>query len=334
MAPALTSFYQPPDILAAIANDRNQPRLVKKTKAPRNIFRHVVDDAQPVRKTTFTSRSFALGTTQTGLPGPPAGPIDLVSWDLTWEGPDHEAKIVSCHPYVDPGRFSAFLSELPQDIGRGVPAAKPFLQFADRLYGASPYEQMMQHEAAAIILYRIPDDDDHRFVNLYLPRSTTWRQEGDVLFGDTGRCYVMIRLIGDSRWDSVRDAALIDGWYVHLRGDDVGIVIEAAERDGYDNLDTFASAFDTDAVDVSTWTTNHQVAYTTLTGARLSMTYNGAHQVDGAEINYSGWKLYDAPEAAAELNTGIIRFEHNGESLELDFGVDPNRELMPMRVIG
>ena len=124
MGPALTSFYEPPAILAAIADDRSARRIVKKTKAPRNIFRHVDTDATPVRKTTCTSRSFALGTTQTGLPGAPAGPIDLVSWDLTWEGPKHEAKIVSCHPYVDPGRFSAFLSELPQDIGRGVPAAQ------------------------------------------------------------------------------------------------------------------------------------------------------------------------------------------------------------------
>ncbi|MFT5377778.1 MAG: hypothetical protein ACI906_004618, partial [Candidatus Latescibacterota bacterium] len=118
MGPALTALYEPPEILAAIANDREAPRVVKKTKAPRTIFRHVDEDAGPVHKTTFTSRSYALGTTQTRLPGAPAGPIDLVSWDLSWEGPKHEAKIVSCHPYTDPARFSAFLSELPQDIGR------------------------------------------------------------------------------------------------------------------------------------------------------------------------------------------------------------------------
>ncbi len=338
MAPALTSFYQPPDMLAAIANDREQPRLVKKTKAPRNIFRHVVDDAQPVRKTTYTSASFALGTTQLGLPGAPAGPIDLVSWDLTWEGPDHEAKIVSCHPYVDTGRFSAFLSELPQDIGRGVPAAKPFLQFADRLYGASPYEQMMQHESAAIILYRIPADDQHPFVNLYLPRSTTWRHQGNVLFGDTGTCYVMIHLIGCSRWDSVRDAHFIDGWFVRLRGDGVGLVIEAAERTDYDSLAAFADAFDSGAVDLSNWpgkkAGQHQVGYTTLAGAHLHMTYDGTHQVNETPIDYAAWKLYDAPEASAEMNTGVIRLAHKGEALELDFGVDAQRPLMPMRVIG
>ncbi|MFP6647773.1 MAG: hypothetical protein VCF24_30060 [Candidatus Latescibacterota bacterium] len=334
MGPALTAAYEPPEILCAIANDRDRPRVVRKTKAPRSINRHVEREPQPVYKTTYTSRSFALGTTQTGLPGPPAGPIDLVSWDLTWEGPKHEAKIVSCHPYVDPGRFSAFLSELPQDIGRSVPSAKPYLQFADRLYGASPYEQMMQHESAAIILYRIPHDDRHPYVNLYLPRSTTWRQEGACLFGDTGTLFVMIGLIGDWRWDSVHDADYINGWFIRLRGDGVGLVIEASEKDAFDDLDAFSGAFETDAVDLSAWNDGQRVDYKMISGDRMEMTYDGDHRVNDEPIDYAQWNLYDAPEASAELNSGIIRFEHEDESLTLDFGVDPSRQMIPMRVVG
>ncbi len=334
MAPALTSFYQPPAILAAIANDRSKPRVVKKTKAPRNIYRHVHADAKPVYKTTYTSRSFALGTTQTGLPGAPAGPIDLVSWDLTWEGPKHEAKIVSCHPYVDPGRFSAFLSELPQDIGRTVPAAKPYLQFPDRLYGASPYERMMQHESSAIILYRIPADDQHPYVNVYLPRSTTWRQQDDLLFGDAGAFFVTLRLIGEARWDSVHDADFINGWILRLRGDNVGLVIEASEKEGHDDLDAFVSACSEGSVDLSEWATGNKVGYTTRTGDRLEMTYDGEHMINGEPIDYTRWKLYEAPEATAEMASGIIQFNHAGESLTLDFEVDPAREMIPMRVIG
>lgn len=334
MAPALTSFYQPPAILAAIANDRSKPRVVKKTKAPRNIYRHVHADAKPVYKTTYTSRSFALGTTQTGLPGAPAGPIDLVSWDLTWEGPKHEAKIVSCHPYVDPGRFSAFLSELPQDIGRTVPAAKPYLQFPDRLYGASPYERMMQHESSAIILYRIPADDQHPYVNVYLPRSTTWRQQDDLLFGDAGAFFVTLRLIGEARWDSVHDADFINGWILRLRGDNVGLVIEASEKEGHDDIDAFVSACSEGSVDLSEWATGNKVGYTTRTGDRLEMTYDGEHMINGEPIDYTRWKLYEAPEATAEMASGIIQFNHAGESLTLDFEVDPAREMIPMRVIG
>ncbi|NKB71698.1 MAG: hypothetical protein GKR89_31880 [Candidatus Latescibacteria bacterium] len=329
MAPALTAEYEPPAILAAIAHDRQQPRVVKKTKAPRTIYRHVKRESSPVYKTTYTNRSFALGTTQTGLPGAPAGPIDLVSWDLTWEGPKHEAKIVSCHPYTDPGRFSAFLSELPQRIGVSVPAAKPYLQFADRLFGASPYEQMMQHENAAILLYRIPPEDDHPYVNLYLPCTTAWRRDGQLLWGDTGQFYVFIRLLGACKWEYVKDADYIDGWVLRLCGALTGLVLEACEMDSYSDFDAFVSAAPAAADNLS-----DPVSHTTQTGAHLEMTYDGAHRVNGEAIDYSTWKLYEAPEAQAELDSGRVHFEHEGQSLRLDFGIDPTQPLIPMRVIG
>lgn len=334
MAAALTSTWQPPGMLEAIANDREQPRTVRKTKAPRTIYRHVERDATPVRKTTYTSRSFALGTSQLGLPGAPAAPIDLLSWDLTWAGPDHEATIVSCHPYDDPGRFSAFLSDLPQDIGRGVPAAKPFLQFADRLSGASPYERMMQHEATAILLYRIPADDSRPWVNLYLPDSTTWHQQGPVLVGDTGSFYVRLELIGNERWDFVKDAHYIDGWYVRLRGHDVGLIVEASETDGWDGFEAFLEAAAEPRAGRGGWPADGRVTYGSLAGAQLDMTWDGEHRVDGQAIDYGAWPLYDAPEAQAPMNSGVVELRHRDESLRLDFGVDPDAPMIPMRVIG
>ncbi len=50
-------------MLTEIANDRSSPRVVKKTKPPREILRHLNSAPRPVRKYTYTSRSFALGST-------------------------------------------------------------------------------------------------------------------------------------------------------------------------------------------------------------------------------------------------------------------------------
>ncbi|MDA0748262.1 MAG: hypothetical protein O2954_17205, partial [bacterium] len=186
MCPAMNAQYRPPAMFAEMARDRSRADVVKKTKAPRTIYRHVDRESEPVRKYTYMSRSFALGSTQAGLPGPPAGPIDLVTWDLTWSGPKHRAKLVCNHPYLDPGRFSAFLSEVPQVIGRSVPAAKPFLQSPDRLFGGSPYEQMVQHEGAILILYRVPKDDAAPYVNLYLPKGIGWVEKEGWILGDAG----------------------------------------------------------------------------------------------------------------------------------------------------
>ena len=51
-------------------------------------------------------------------------------------------------------------------------------------------------------------------------------------------------------------------------------------------------------------------------------------------IDYDTWPLYGAPEAEAEMGTGRMRFGSGEDVVEVDFGIDPELPLMPMRVIG
>ncbi len=182
--PNTVASYRPPAQIISMAFDRDTPFVVRKTKAPRTINRHVNRESGPVRKYTYMSRSFALGSSRLNLPGAPAGPIDLTSWDLTWDGPKHHAKIVCNHPFRSPKRFSAFLPNLPQTAEREIGSGKPYLQYPDRLFGASPYERMMQHRGSVIVVYRIPEDDRDPYVNLYLPKGLQWREKNGWLFAD------------------------------------------------------------------------------------------------------------------------------------------------------
>ena len=333
--PAVTARFRPPAFLAELARDRDQPYTVKKTKAPRTIYRHVDREAEPVRKYTYVSPSFALGSTQVGLPGAPAGPIDLVSWDLSWAGPNHQATVVCNHPYLSPGRFSAFLSEVPQPIGRSVGEAhKPYLQNPDRLFGASPYEQMLQHESAIIVLYKIPPEDRAQYVHLYLPKSMTWAERAGWILGDGGSFYVGIRTIGRYRWLEILEEPLVDGWLLRIDGSEVGIALEAEEAEEAGTFEAFCDEMAGPRLDLSGWPEPGRVGFETRRGHRLEITYDGPHRVDGAEIDYGTWPLYEAPGVEAPLGTGRVLFRRGAEQLELDFGVDPAKPMIPMRVIG
>jgi len=334
IGPALTARYCPPALFAEMARDREKPHVVRKTKAPRTLYRHVDREARPVRKYTYVSRSFALGSTQTGLPGPPAGPIDLVSWDLTWNGPKHQAKIVSSHPYRSPGRFGAFLSSLPQGIGRKISTDKPYLQFFDRLFGASPYERMMQHEGTLVVLYRIPADDETPYVNLYLPKGIAWREEDGWILGDVGSLYVALFPIGGYQWTEIREDEQIDGWLVRIEECDAGLVLEVGEGEEAGAFSGFCAARVNRMVDLSGWPEEGRVAVETTKGARLEMEYDGEHRVDGKGVDYEGYPLYGAPGVEAPLGTGWTAFRHGADRIELDFGIDPDQPLLPMRVIG
>lgn len=334
VCPATVARFRPPPLLADLARDRARPRVVKKTKAPRAIYRHADREAEPVKKYTYLSPSFALGSTQVGLPGAPAGPIDLVSWDLSWAGPKHQAAVVCGHPFLSPRRFSAFLSGLPQAIGRAVAAPKPFLQNPDRLFGASPCERMMQHESAILVLYRIPPDDPAPYVNLYLPGGVAWTEREGWVLGDAGAFYVGMRPIGDFCWQVIWEEHHLDGYLVRIEGRDVGLALEAEEARSVGTFENFCEEMAGPRLDLSGWPEPGRVRFETIGGHELELTYDGPHRVDGTEIDYGSWPLYEAPGVEAPLGAGRIAFRLGDERLDLDFEVDLRRPMLPMRVIG
>lgn len=348
--PDLVTDYRPPAIVISMATDRDVPFVVRKTKAPRTIYRHVDREADPVRKYTFMSRSFALGSAQIGLPGAPAGPIDLTSWDLSWDGPKHDAKIVSNHPYRDPGRFSAFLSVPPQAAERAIATGKPYLQWPDRLFGASPFERVFQHRGTAIVLYRIPSDDRDRYVNLYLPKGLTWVEDGGFLFAQVTNhlrdgapgFYVSVYIIGAYRWHEIREARsssimvgegdLIDGWLLRIEDLHPGIVLEAVEQSEAESFDAFVADRRAAGVDTNRWLTEGSVRYRDCAGTRLEMHYDGPHLVDGTAVDYDAWPLYDAPWVSGPYGSGTIALEKGDAKITVDLDVSP--PLIPMRSVG
>jgi len=342
--PSVMARYRPPALFADMAWDRSAAHVVKKTKAPRTIYRHARETARPVRKYTYMSRHFALGSTQVGLPGTQAGPIDLVSWDLTWSGPNHQATIVCNHPYRSPDRFSAFLNGFPQHIGRAISTDKPYLQWPDRLFGASPYERMLQHEGCVVVLYDIPATDDHPFVNVFLPNGHAWSEREGWLFADLGTFYVGLRPIGTYEWMTIREANnanilvregdLIDGWLLRIHSVRAGLVLEAIEADEVESFDAFCAARSALQPDLSQWPFNKNVQVQTTTGHVLDIAHGGAHRIDGEVVDYDAYPLYEAPGVEAALGTGKIRFARGDDAVEVDFDIDPNKALLPMRVIG
>ncbi len=343
--PPATAAYRPPALFAEMAVDRSTPHAVKKTKAPRTIYRRVEHEARPVRKYTYMSPSFALGSSQLGLPGPGAGPIDLISWDLTWRGENQQATICCNHPYRSPERFSAFLVGYPQQIRRQIGSDKPYLQWPDRLFGASPYERMMQHEGTVIVLYKIPPDDEAPFINMFLPRTIAWLERDGWIMGDTGNgAYVAVYPIGPYEWTEIREEGAmrhlaanpdqIDGWLLRIPDVHGGLILEAREANDEESFEAFCACRAASQPDLSGWPGSDRVAVETLNGNRMEMYYDGQHRVDGTAIDYDAYPLYEAPGVDAPMGTGKMTFRRGDQEVRLDFGVDPAKPLLPIRVIG
>jgi hypothetical protein len=194
---------------------------------------------------------------------------------------------------------------------------------------------MTQHESAIVVLYRIPPEDRAPYVNLYLPKGLVWVAQEGWLLGDGGTFYVGIRPIGNYRWLEILEEPLIDGWLIRIEGSDVvGLALEAEEAEEVGTFEAFCEEMGRPRLDLSGWPEQGRVRFDTRRGHRLEITYDGPHRVDGIEIDYEAWPLYEAPGVEAALGTGRVAFHRGAKRLELDFGVDSKSPMLPMRVIG
>lgn len=331
VGPALSSPYRPPAAIVDIAFHGKVPRAVLKTRAPRWIYRHVERPPQPVRKYTWMSRSFALGSTQLGIEAP-AGPMDLTAWDLTWEGPRNRAKICCNHPYRSPARYSAFLSERPQLAGRAVALGKPYAQSCDRLFGASPYERMMQHEGSLLLLYRIPADDPDPYANLFLPKGLEWTERSGWLFADLKGFHVGLFPIGAYRWEEIKETGAnvnlvtagdqIDGWLLRILNPCAGLVLEAVEADEAGGYEAWCGRRAALQPDLAQWFPRMGIEG----GRRYSQV---ASTVQPGGI---GWPSGDWPPLSLRGAAGRVAVrDTRGRLLELDWDGEHRIDGVPVR---
>ena len=71
----------------------------------------------------------------------------------------------------------------------------------------------------------------------------------------------------------------------------------------------------------------------TTTSHELDIKHGGARRIDGRDVDYDAYPPYEAPGVETPLGAGRVRFAHGNDAVEVDSDVDPNKALLPMRVI-
>ena len=132
----------------------------------------------------------------------------------------------------------------------------------------------------------------------------------------------------------VREGDLIDGWLLQIHTLRGGIALEAVEAGTIGSFAEYRDRRSSKDLDTSRWEIDGTVSIESIDGHGLSMVYDGENSVDGVVVDYESYPLLEAPWVKAPLGSGKVRIEREQEILELDFGVDADSPLIPMRVIG
>jgi hypothetical protein len=191
-------------------------------------------------------------------------------------------------------------------------------------YDQPAEHRVMQDGPTAVGVFRSDGNQSENYLNAMFPDTGSIRerrQVGGWTVVDTGTMYFAFRTAKPATWyhqtpndpsNKVKTTAQIHptttlGYsYDILRSqaDTNGWVLETADRSGYADLDSFATALttrtrlDTSHVDDA----EPQLVYHSLTGDDLDITFDdpakapgATHLVNGRPVDYDGFKLFDTP---------------------------------------
>ena len=317
------SGYRPPEVIRRIATDRSRPALHRQLKRTRHRLRYADTRDGPVYKTGYVRKEYAVGSVQGGL----LQPIQQHTWEVLWATADPHAGynvLFTLHPYAEPREVATYFPEEPELLVDDVALhEKDTYDRPDKWTGGSPYEHVVQHESAVVVLYRIAPGTRFGHVSGYFSRTLVGlaeRSSGWIVArgGDALVAYFPLAPFewrrepgGDRRLHSP-----------HLHN---GAVVQVAPAGAFASLGAFAEAVEALPLDVA-MNPVPLVRFTTLGGARLDVTYGETPRVDGVPLDYAAWPLFGGPHLQAERDGRRLTIRHGSLCRTLDFSTLTTRD--------
>ena len=320
--------YEVPEISYRIAVDRRDSYLQKDLKRTRRRWRNSDVLFAPVYKTNYTTLDYAVGSYQGGL----SDPIQTHIWDVTWAVPDPRDKhntMFSMHPISSSADLQTYFTDPPDEIVQRVMLElKPSYDWEGKLLGGSRYEQVLQDLDTIIALYDIPNDVRFGHINGFFSKDLkdlTIDKSGWI-FARGGNAYLAYHPLAPyklnviSRLKSWLPGILSDNWdkrlYSPYRKN--GTILQVASSKEFKDFASFKKAIIALPLNYSL-EPEPSVSFTSLRGNNLVFTYGKVGKVNGKDIDYSSWKLYESPFINSERGSNIITISYGKMKRVLDF---------------
>jgi hypothetical protein len=308
------SGYRPPEILYHIANDRSEPYVHKELKRTRHRLRFSDERNAPVYKYTFMRKEYAMGCLQGGL----LQPIQQHTWDITWAIDDPSQgynTIFTVHPYSSGHELAMYFPEEIKLMTQAVVKSKGTYDSPDKWTSASPFEQVVQHRNALIVLYNIPKETRFPHISGFFPKSLKRSRLDDSgwIFCDAGKTFIAYFPLNEYEWQEEEN-----NWRLFSAELKNGAVVQADVESNYNSFKEFQRAILKLALSTK-MDSLPSVDFTSLDGTRMQFTYDRVAKINGSPVNYNTWKLFDGPFLYAERNSQRLQINYKSMHRLLDF---------------
>ncbi len=309
------SGYRPPEVIHHIATDRSEPFVHRELKRTRYRIRYSDDRTEPVYKYAYVSGDYVIGSTQGGL----LQPIQQHTWELFWSARDpYEGynMLFTLHPYSSGRELGMYFPEEPKLLTRSVlEEKKETYDSPDKWTGASPFEQVFQHEDAVVALYDIPEGTRFPHISGFFSRHLSERQEDESgwIFAKGGKALIAYFPLAPYEW---RDEPGGDR-RLHSPNLKNGAVVQAASASSY-SFDAFRAAVKAQPLEAAAEPVP-RVRFQTLRGADLDVTYGDIPRVDGQPADYDAWPLFGNPFMRQDRGSKLLELRARSIRRVLDF---------------
>ncbi|MCF7689476.1 MAG: hypothetical protein K9M98_10630 [Cephaloticoccus sp.] len=339
------SGYVPPPILERVARDRDQPYVERELKRTRWRMRNAgplsftIGDKRtiPVYKYSYVDRDFVLGSSQGGL----LQPIQQQTWSLDWrtDKPMLEAAntFFGVQPYSSPYEGTMFFGGDWDTVTDLIARSKADYDSEDKLPSGSRYEQVFQQGTALIALYDMPEGNRFSHIITFFSRdlAKTMEDASGWIFTQGGPVYIAYRPFAPGVWKPNDWTGLLAGGaggFISTNADKWGVghkclvsdalrngyVVQVAPVRDYASFDDFKAAVRALPLTFSTQG-KPEATFTALDGSVLHARYGDTPSVNGVEVNYADWPLFDSPFAHEQRGSQRLEIQQGGERLLLDF---------------
>lgn len=183
--------------------------------------------------------------------------------------------------------------------------------------GHSPGDQFMQHQGVVIYQLRLNDQDQAAKVSprshLVLPaRYGQPQKHGNWYIWRIEETWLCARPWGDEiSWQAQVSETNQDYRALAAIGNQTAWITDVARAADYPNFEVLTRALDKTQVNDRSWEKSGQIAYTSLDGNRLEMTYEpnggiGRASINGKERILKNWPVLASPYVKEELNSGLL----------------------------
>lgn len=332
---AALSSYEVPEVVLGIGAERDRSYVHRERKAHAALYRRSLagNDAHAVRKYTYITREYAIGS----LAGALQHPYEQQSWSVTRSG-DGLPLFFATHPYAGDPTLGMFFPDPPpvlaQKMARDAGSA-------DKLYGASPFEKVLQHRNVLIALYDIPARAPNPQVNGFLSKAVTIHQRDDSgwILCQAGRTFLALRFLRPVELQEIPE-----GWRLQSFGRRNAVIVEVSSADDFPSFEEFKSHLAETRLESKNILPPDKLAITASDGIRdgaaraeellsgmAKLTYTSSYG-DAFEISAAGerkingyptpvgrWPLFDGPFVKADErhNTVLLHNDRLWRQLNL-----------------